>query len=124
MKYFSRVWYQSSPPFFLLPFSWLFRGIVFLRRNIYRLGIKRSYRFPVPIIIVGNISIGGTGKTPLVVWLVNFLRKNGFHPGIISRGYGGEKQRIPQWVEKNSDPKKVGDEAVLLAKRCDCPVVV
>lgn len=79
-----------------------------------------SYRMPVPVIIVGNITAGGTGKTPLVLWLCDFLRGQGYAPGIVSRGYGGRGRTMA--VNKNSTPDTAGDEPVLLAQRSRCPV--
>ena len=76
------------------------------------------------MIVVGNISVGGTGKTPLVVWLVDYLKQAGFKPGVISRGYGGKAQHWPQPVTTDSDPGMVGDEALLIAQRVACPVAV
>lgn len=122
-----RFWYRHSLTAFtcsLLPFSWLFRSIVASRRFLYRHKIKKSFQFPVPIIVVGNITVGGTGKTPCVIWLAELLRKNGYKPGIVSRGVGGIKQDTPYWVEENSDVATVGDEAVLLAKRSQSPLVI
>jgi tetraacyldisaccharide 4'-kinase len=78
----------------------------------------------VPVIIIGNISVGGTGKTPLVIWLVKCLQQAGYRPGIVSRGYRGKARHWPQQVRADSDPVMVGDEAVLLAQRCQCPVAV
>ncbi len=107
----------------LLPLSLVFYLAVSLRRLCYRLGLRKSYRFPVPVIVVGNLTVGGTGKTPLVLWLVSFLRSQGYHPGIISRGYGS-RASVPQSVSASSDPLLVGDEPVLLAQRASCPVWV
>lgn len=95
----------------------------FLRRNAYRLGWLRSERLPVPVVVVGNISVGGTGKTPLVLWLVHFLKQQGLRPGIVSRGYGGSGE-APRAALADSDAACVGDEPVLLASRSDCPVWV
>jgi len=120
-------WYRpqrSATAIFLLPFSWLFGAIVWFRRFCYRINLKKSYRFPVPIIVVGNLSVGGTGKTPFVLWLVHLLKRNGFKPGIVSRGVGGQKQQYPRWVSATDNPSEVGDEAVMLAKRSDCPLVI
>ena len=120
-------WYRSSHTLLtlaLLPLSWSFRGIVSLRRIFYRLNIKKQQQFPVPVIVVGNITVGGTGKTPFVIWLAAMLKEQGFRPGIVSRGYGGAQRREPQWVNAHSDVKQVGDEAVLLARRTQCPLVV
>jgi tetraacyldisaccharide 4'-kinase len=107
----------------LWPLSVLFGLIVILRRLAYRMDLLPSHRLPVPVIVVGNISVGGTGKTPLVLWLAAHLREQGYHPGIISRGYGGSV-RQPQEVLATSDPLLVGDEPVLLAHRSQCPVWV
>lgn len=122
-----RHWYRSSldvVTMLLLPLSWLFAGIVALRRFFYRLKIKKTIKLSVPVIVVGNITVGGTGKTPVVVWLANELRKQGFRPGIVSRGVGGQQQMNPRWVRTSSDPKIVGDEAVLLSQKSQCPMVI
>lgn len=107
----------------LIPFSWLFYLLSTARRFCYSMGILGSYQAQVPIIVVGNITIGGTGKTPLVIWLVEQLKQAGFSPGIISRGYGA-RSRNPVEVFKHSSPDEVGDEPVLLAKRTSCPIFV
>jgi len=78
----------------------------------------------VPVIVVGNISVGGTGKTPLVIAIVQYLLSKGYKPGVVSRGYGGESRHWPQIVTQDTSPVDVGDEAVLIAKRCACPVSV
>lgn len=119
------LWYSRSPlVLLLLPLSWLFRLLVALRRLGYSAGVLPSHRLPVPVIVVGNITVGGTGKTPLVIWLVDHLRTLGHRPGIISRGYGGQARNWPQQVRPDSDPVMVGDEAVLLARHCRCPMAV
>jgi tetraacyldisaccharide 4'-kinase len=105
----------------LAPLSGLFRAAVTLRRFLYKTGILRSERMPVPVIVVGNISVGGTGKTPLVLWLVTQLRAAGYRPGIISRGYDGTL-KAPQAVLANSDAGRCGDEPVLPARRSGCAV--
>ncbi len=125
VKWLQDAWYQEmylSP--LLVPFSLFFLDAVRFRRYMYKLGVKRSVRLPVPVIIVGNITVGGTGKTPLVIWLANFLKEQGYRPGIISRGYGGEKQVNPMTVKTDSTPDQVGDEPMLLARHADCPVVI
>lgn len=120
-----QIWYKNHPiSFLLIPFGWLFRLISFLRRQAYSSGLLHINKLVVPVIIVGNITIGGTGKTPLVIWLVRFLKKQGFKPGVISRGYGGQAEQWPQQVDPDSDPLLVGDEAVVIAKNANCPVVV
>lgn len=107
----------------LKPFAWLFRVLVFFRRLFYRLGLKKTTRFSVPVIVVGNITVGGTGKTPLTAYLVKFLQSHGYSPGIVSRGYKGRAEHWPQLVTSESDPAMVGDEAVMLQQQTGCPVV-
>jgi len=109
---------------FLLPLSLIFGLVAGVRRLGYRIGLLRSRRFPVPVIVVGNITVGGTGKTPLVVWLCEYLRGQGWRPGIVSRGYGGMARHWPQQVRTDSDPTSVGDEAVMLAALTGCPMCV
>lgn len=107
----------------LIPLSWVFGAITSLRKTLYKSGWLKSYRLSVPVVVVGNINIGGTGKTPLVIWLVEQLKLAGYKPGVISRGYGGTVNGAVQ-VQSASDPFIVGDEAVLIASRVDCPVFV
>ena len=108
----------------LWPVSLLFRLVVASRRWAYRRNLLKSKHPAVPVIVVGNITVGGSGKTPLVIWLVEFLRGHGLQPGVVSRGYGGGASHWPQQVGADSDPVAVGDEAVLLAQRAACPVCV
>ena len=125
MKRLDYYWYRRSPWLLLLtPLSLLFRIVAWLRRFAYRSGLLRSYRISQPVIIVGNITAGGTGKTPLVIWLAGYLRGQGYRPGIISRGYGGKASSWPQQVRADSDPAMVGDEAVLIAAATQCPMAV
>lgn len=113
-----RVWYGSSVlSWLLLPLSWLYCAIMRLRRRAYRAGWLRSEPLTVPVVVVGNLTVGGTGKTPLVLRLVALLKAQGFNPGIITRGYGGAATTWPQPVGPDSDPVLVGDEPVLLARR-------
>ncbi len=119
------VWYQRRLLSYLLwPFSWIYRAVMAVRRWSYHCGMRKTVRFPAPVIVVGNISVGGTGKTPLVVSLADKLKQNGWRPGIVSRGYGGSATRRPQRVTPDSDPLLVGDESVLLARKTGCPMVV
>lgn len=120
-----QLWYGNHPLKWLLwPVSLLFGAVSACRRTGYRLGLLQSQRLPVPVIIVGNISVGGTGKTPLTVWLVNHLIEQGWRPGIVSRGYGGEAASYPLSVTASSRTTEAGDEPVLLATRTACPLVV
>jgi len=120
-----QAWQQRGiVAWMLYPLSLLFGLIAATRRLFYKTGLIKSYAAPVPIIVVGNITVGGSGKTPTVIWLCRELQRLGKHPGIISRGYGGEASCWPQDVTPASDPKMVGDEAVLLADNTGCPMVV
>jgi tetraacyldisaccharide 4'-kinase len=106
----------------LLPVGLLFFLVVALRRLSYRLGFLSSVRLPVPVVIVGNITVGGSGKTPLVVWLVEESRRRGRNPGVISRGYGGGGKVCE--VTPDSAVAEVGDEPLLIRRRTGCPVFV
>lgn len=120
-----RVWYEGASSYrLLLPFSGLFWLLITLRRYLYGMGILGSRRAPAPVVVVGNITAGGTGKTPVTIWLARELQARGFRPGIVSRGYGGSKSGSSMRVDHASDPDVVGDEPVLLAIRTGCPVVV
>jgi tetraacyldisaccharide 4'-kinase len=107
----------------LCPLSLLFGAAAGARRAAYRAGLIPSVKLPVPVIVSGNITVGGTGKTPLALWLAACLRDRGHTPGIVCRGYGG-RSRAPQRVAPDSDPHDCGDEAVLLARRSGCEVWV
>jgi tetraacyldisaccharide 4'-kinase len=105
--------------------SGVFAMIVRWRAQAYRHGLLPSHRISRPVIVVGNLSVGGTGKTPLVIWLVERLRECGLHPGIVLRGYGAHSAaQGPLAVESDSDPAQVGDEALLLRQRAGVPVRV
>ncbi len=124
MKHLEHYWQtRNGVAWALLPLSWLYCVAVALRRVAYRNRLLVSHNLPVSVIVVGNISVGGTGKTPLVIWLVRHLKTLGYTPGIVTRGYGGASSRWPRVVQQDSDPGEVGDEAVLLARNGDCPVV-
>lgn len=105
----------------LLPVALLYGLVATMRRKLFRLGVLHVESLPVPVVVVGNITAGGTGKTPVVLWLVAQLRARGFHPGIVTRGYGGSGPE-PSAVSAGSDPALCGDEPVLLARRAKCPV--
>ena len=118
-------WYRASSWLWLLsPLSLLFYLLTGIRRRLYRLGVLQVVTFSTPVIIVGNITVGGSGKTPLVTYLVELLRRHGYQPGLVSRGYGGKAGTWLQAVTAESDTTVVGDEAVLLSRRCNCPMVV
>ena len=107
----------------LLPLSALFFAVSWLRRLAYRRGWLASVAVGVPVIIVGNITAGGSGKTPLAIWLVNWLRAQGYRPGVVSRGYGGTRRGCVD-VQPESLPAEVGDEPLLIRVKTGAPVVV
>ena len=118
------MWRRRGPlAWLLLPFSLLFMVLVAIRRALFLAGFLRRQSLPVPVVVVGNITVGGTGKTPLVIHLALALRVRGRRPGIVSRGYGGAATGVKK-VTPGSDPGAVGDEPVLLARRAGCPVFV
>jgi tetraacyldisaccharide 4'-kinase len=104
----------------LLPLSMLFAGLSWFRRTAYRSGLLRMFSAPVPVVVIGNLTVGGTGKTPVVIWLAKALTARGFKPGIVSRGYAGSSELSS--VGANTLPELVGDEPVLIARRTQCPV--
>jgi tetraacyldisaccharide 4'-kinase len=126
---FTRAWLRRGPlALALWPLSLLFRLLAALRVLLFRAGVLKSERLPVPVVVVGNIFIGGTGKTPLTIWLVEQLRAAGMRPGVISRGHGGagdgDDSGGPREVLPNASARDVGDEPLLIARRTGCPVAV
>jgi len=120
-----QLWYGGSPlAFLLLPFSWVFALLASLRRLLYRVGVFSTVRVGKPVIVVGNITVGGVGKTPLVIWLTQALQARGMRPAVVARGYGGAQRDTPLAVTAQSDAQEVGDEAVLVALRTGAIVVV
>jgi len=118
------IWYGGTEPsLWLRGLSCVYAALAVLRRSLYRRGILRRTRLPVPVIVIGNISVGGTGKTPLTIALVEALRERGFKPGVISRGFGGSA-REPTHVDTHSDSAVVGDEARLIFDATGVPVAV
>jgi tetraacyldisaccharide 4'-kinase len=123
------LWYGRTPPAravsaALAPLGWLYCAVAALRGLAYRRGWLDSESAGVPVVVVGNLTVGGTGKTPLVLWLVAHLQRRGLRPGVAMRGYGGSGRDAPRRVRADSDPFEFGDEPVLLAGRAGCPVVV
>lgn len=125
--FIERIWYQGSKGYgvyyLLLPLSALFACISALRRLLFRVGVLKANKLPVPVIVVGNISVGGTGKTPFTLALCKFLLQQGYTPGIISRGYGADI-KAPLLVAANCSAAEVGDEPLMLHQQSGCPVVV
>jgi tetraacyldisaccharide 4'-kinase len=118
------IWYGRSPlRFALWPVSAAYLALTRLRRAAYRRGWRPVVEPAVPVIVVGNVTVGGTGKTPFVIWLADQLQQRGRKVGIVTRGYRGKGTEWPRTVTADSDPREVGDEPVLLARRTRCPVV-
>jgi tetraacyldisaccharide 4'-kinase len=124
-----RLWYGRSASArlasaLLAPLGWLYCAIAELRALAYRRGWLDSEAVGVPVIVVGNLTVGGTGKTPLVLWLVEHLAGRGHRPGVVLRGYGADWHAEPRAVAPDADPFVFGDEPVLIAARRLCPVVI
>ena len=118
------IWYgDAPPPLWLRVLVPIFAGLRGLHHLSYRLGLRTSQRLSVPVIVVGNLTVGGSGKTPLVLALIDALRARGWNPGVVSRGYGGSAA-IPMRVDDDSDPAVVGDEPCLIRQRSGAPVAI
>ncbi len=118
------LWYSASPPPWVLrPLAALYGSLVRLRWALYARGLLQRRRLPVPVLVVGNLAVGGTGKTPLVIALVEALRARGYHPGVVSRGYGGSAT-TPQLLEPGCEAQQVGDEPCLIRRHCGVPVAI
>lgn len=114
---------RGAGAWLLFPLSLFFRLLVLLRRALYRYGGLKTRRLPVPVVVIGNLTVGGVGKTPLLLSLAGALRVRGLRPGIISHGYRGRSDDVME-VSADSDPALAGDEPVVLARRSSCPVFV
>jgi tetraacyldisaccharide 4'-kinase len=120
----NEIWYGGSrPPWWLLPLSTIYGVASRLRHFAYAKHWRRSTLLPCPVIVIGNLSVGGTGKTPLVSWLAIRFSGMGLRPGIVTRGYGGSSRRA-RLVQASDDPNTVGDEAIMLARRTGVPIAV
>jgi tetraacyldisaccharide 4'-kinase len=129
VRLIEKVWFKKHQAKYwliplLLPLTGLFYLISTIRRLLFRLRVLKSYKVQVPVIVVGNISVGGNGKTPVVIYLVELLNKLGVKPGVISRGYGGNAEHYPYLLDENSTTQQAGDEPILIYQRCGVPVVV
>lgn len=121
----ARIWSGESPLWLLLlPLSWLYGLVSGLIRLSYKVGLKRTWRAPVPVVVVGNLTAGGNGKTPVVIWLVEQLSKRGIRVGVVSRGYGGKADRYPLLLTPQTTTAQAGDEPVLIFQRTGAPVAV
>lgn len=120
-----KFWYSKNLLAYILwPLSVLYSMVVAIRWVLYKAGIKKTIKFNVPVIVVGNVTVGGAGKTPLVIWLANFLKQQGYRPGVVSRGYGGRAEQYPCKVTTESNPQQVGDEPLLIVQHTACSMVV
>ncbi|WP_336218701.1 tetraacyldisaccharide 4'-kinase [Citrobacter amalonaticus] len=121
----ARIWSGESPLWrLLLPLSWLYGLVSGVIRLCYRLGFKRAWRAPVPVVVVGNLTAGGNGKTPVVIWLVEQLQRRGIRVGVVSRGYGGKAASYPLLLNSETTTAEAGDEPVLIFQRTGAPVAV
>jgi tetraacyldisaccharide 4'-kinase len=128
MKSLEHYWYQSNViallvVCLLLPLSGLYCLVAIIRRKLYQLNIKKSFSAQVPVIVIGNIVVGGSGKTPLLISLCDYVSSKGFKPGVVSRGYGGSVTSIKQ-VSSDDKAEQVGDEPLMISQRTNVPVVV
>jgi tetraacyldisaccharide 4'-kinase len=117
------MWYGGKGPLWLAPLSFLYGSVMAFRGLLYRMGLRHRVRVKAPVIVVGNLTVGGTGKTPLVAWLSTHLSAVGLRVAIVSRGYGGKARGVTR-VTVHSRPSEVGDEPLLLAKRAQATVFV
>jgi tetraacyldisaccharide 4'-kinase len=123
-SWLNRIWYdRATPPWWLLPLSLTYGAVAGSRRYLYIKRLRKSIQLSSPVVVVGNLSAGGTGKTPLVCWLAARLTDLGFKPGVVTRGYGGSSRNV-RLVEPSDDPSIVGDESILLARRTGAPVAI
>lgn len=121
----ARIWSGESPVWrLLLPLSWLYGLVSGLIRLSYLLGLKKAWRAPVPVAVVGNLTAGGNGKTPVVIWLVEQLQQRGIRVGVVSRGYGGKAASYPLLLSNDTSTAEAGDEPVLIFQRTGAPVAV
>jgi len=120
-----RIWSGSSLVYLLLlPLSWLYGLVSGLIRLSYRCGLRKSWRAPVPVVVVGNLTAGGNGKTPTVIWLVEQLQQRGYRVGVVSRGYGGKAASYPLVLDEHTTTQQAGDEPVLIYQRNGAPVAI
>jgi len=129
MRLIEKVWFQGHSAKWLLvplllPLTCIFAVVSFFRRLAYRIGLFKQINMAVPVIVVGNIGIGGNGKTPVTLYLVEKLTEQGINVGVVSRGYGSKAPHYPYQVNEKSNAEKAGDEPLLIFKRSGVPVVI
>jgi tetraacyldisaccharide 4'-kinase len=123
-RFVNEIWYgRNFWQYLLVPFACFYGAVVRARKMAYESGVLNVFRARVPVLVVGNVSVGGTGKTPLTIWLASKLTDFGFKPGIVCGGYHGRAKSWPQQVRADSDNYVVGDEAIILAANTSVPVV-
>ncbi len=127
MRWYEKIWYgkdDSLPVSILQPISVVYQWIISFRQWLYQKKILKIHTVSKPVIVVGNLTVGGTGKTPLVIALALWLKERGERPGIISRGYGKKGKNLSLHVTEDSKASDVGDEPLVIAHRTQCPVIV
>ncbi|WP_043310049.1 tetraacyldisaccharide 4'-kinase [Pseudomonas sp. ML96] len=119
------AWYQGHPALTLLrPLEWLYRRVVQGKRRAFLAGEGDIYRAPVPVLVVGNVTVGGTGKTPMILWLIEHCRARGLRVGVVSRGYGATPPQLPWRVRADDPAGHAGDEPLLIVQRSGVPLVI
>jgi tetraacyldisaccharide 4'-kinase len=119
------AWYAGHPALMLLrPLECLYRRVVASKRRRFEAGEGDIYRAPVPVLVVGNITVGGTGKTPMILWLIEYCRQRGLRVGVVSRGYGAKPPSLPWRVSAEQDPAQAGDEPLLIVQRSGVPLMI
>ena len=119
------AWYAGHPALAVLrPLEWLYRSIVRRKRERFLAGQGTIYRAPVPVVVVGNITVGGTGKTPLILWLIEHCRSRGLRVGVVSRGYGAKPPQLPWRVRADQVAGVAGDEPLLIVQRSGVPLMI
>ena len=119
------AWYAGHPALGLLrPLEWLYRAVVQRKRARFLAGEGEIYRAPVPVVVVGNITVGGTGKTPMILWLIEHCRCQGLRVGVVSRGYGAQPPQLPWRVQADQAASVAGDEPLLIVQRSGVPLMI
>ena len=119
------AWYAGHPALGLLrPLEWLYRAVVQRKRSRFLAGEGEIYRAPVPVVVVGNITVGGTGKTPMILWLIEHCRRQGLRVGVVSRGYGAQPPQLPWRVQADQAASVAGDEPLLIVQRSGVPLMI
>src|SRR3984957_16093231 len=123
-SWLNSIWYdRAAPPWWMVPLSLTYGAVSGSRRFLYVHRLRKAARISAPVVVVGNVSVGGTGKTPLVCWLVAHLAERGYKPGVVTRGYGGSSRDVRR-ISAGDDPLGGGVEPFLLARRTGVPVAV